>query len=182
MDTLIQADLYRINRRQGYAQLIKTAVKDLGFRYLLLYRLLQRGKYRFVIKVLLRRTSIQTGLRIGYKAKIGKGLHIVHYGDIDINNDVIIGNNCNIYQGVTIGMTFRGNKRGCPILGDNVWIGTNAVIVGNVHIGNNVLIAPLSYVNVDVPDNSIVLGNPAKIISRDNVTEGYIVDPWETDM
>ena len=55
-----------------------------------------------------------------------------------------------------------------------MWIGTNAVIVGNVRIGSDVLIAPLSFVNFDVPDHSIVIGNPAKIISRENAVEGYI--------
>ena len=52
--------------------------------------------------------------------------------------------------------------------------GANAVIVGKINIGNNVLIAPNSYVNFDVPDNSIVIGNPGKIIHKDNATEGYI--------
>lgn len=55
-----------------------------------------------------------------------------------------------------------------------MWIGTNAVIVGNITIGSDVLIAPLAYVNFDVPDHSIVIGNPARIISRDNATAGYI--------
>lgn len=55
-----------------------------------------------------------------------------------------------------------------------MWIGTNAVVVGNVHIGNNVLITPLAFANFDVPDNSIVIGNPGKIIPREKATEGYL--------
>lgn len=55
-------------------------------------------------------------------------------------------------------------------------MGANAVIVGNIRIGNDVLIAPGAYVNFDVPSHSIVLGNPAKIISRENATEGYITN------
>ena len=55
-----------------------------------------------------------------------------------------------------------------------MWIGTNAVVVGNIRIGNDVLIAPLSFVNFDVPDHSIVIGNPARIIARENATAGYI--------
>ncbi len=57
---------------------------------------------------------------------------------------------------------------------DDVWVGTNAVIVGGITIGNNVLIAPNSYVTQDVPDNSIVRGNPMQIISNEKATEGYI--------
>ena len=85
-----------------------------------------------------------------------------------------IGKNCNIAQGVTIGQQNRGKKAGYPTIGNEVWIGTNAVIVGNIHIGNNVLIAPNSYVNFDVPDNSIVIGNPAQVISNDEATKDYI--------
>ena len=59
-------------------------------------------------------------------------------------------------------------------IGDNVWIGTNSVIVGNIKIGNDVLVAPLTFVNFDVPDHSVVIGNPAKIIFKENATEGYI--------
>ena len=59
-------------------------------------------------------------------------------------------------------------------IGDDCWIGTNAVIVGNVKIGSDVLIAPLTYVNFDVPDHSIVVGNPGRIIPRENATKDYI--------
>ncbi|WP_425440669.1 hypothetical protein [Pontibacter mucosus] len=59
-------------------------------------------------------------------------------------------------------------------MGDNVWIGTGSVIVGNVRIGSNVLIAPNAFVNVDVPDNSLVVGNPCKILEKEAPCEGYI--------
>ena len=55
-----------------------------------------------------------------------------------------------------------------------MWIGVNSTIVGKIKIGNNVLIAPNSFVNVDVPDNSVVVGNPCKIIYKENATENYI--------
>lgn len=59
-------------------------------------------------------------------------------------------------------------------MGDNVWIGTNSTVVGNVHIENDVLITPNEYVNFDVPGPSIALGNPGKIIRKRNATDGYI--------
>ena len=76
----------------------------------------------------------------------------------------------------------KGNHRtsepwkhvGVPEIGNEVWIGTNAVIVGKIKVGNNVLIAPNVYLNTDVPDNSVVVGNPAQIISKLNATEDYI--------
>ena len=112
--------------------------------------------------------------QIPFETTIGRGFYLAHFGNIIINQGSIIGNNVSIAQGVTIGKTNRGENAGCPTIGDNVWIGANAVIVGKINIGNNVLIAPLSYVNFDIPSNSIVIGNPAKIIPRENATEGYI--------
>lgn len=67
-----------------------------------------------------------------------------------------------------------GGRRGAPVIGNEVWIGINAAIVGNVTIGDDVLIAPNSYVNCDVPSHSIVFGNPCIIKHRENATEGYI--------
>ena len=87
---------------------------------------------------------------------------------------MVLGKNVNIATGVTIGQENRGERKGVPTIKDNVWIGTNAVIVGNVTIGEDVLIAPLTFVNFDVPDHSIVIGNPGKIIPRENATEDYI--------
>ena len=75
---------------------------------------------------------------------------------------------------MTIGRENRGKREGSPIVGDCVWIGTNAVVVGKITIGDDVLIAPGAFVNFDVPPHSIVVGNPAKIISRENATEKYI--------
>ena len=68
----------------------------------------------------------------------------------------------------------RGKNRGTPVIGDNVWIGTGSVIVGKIIIGSNVLIAPNAFVNMDVPSNSLVIGNPARIIPKDNPCESYI--------
>jgi len=78
----------------------------------------------------------------------------------------VIGRNCNISTGVTIGMIPVGRRAGAPRIGDRVWIGTNAVIVGGIEIGDDVLIAPGAFVNVDVPAPSAKLselGNPGFI-------------------
>ena len=85
-----------------------------------------------------------------------------------------IGRNCNIHKGVIIGQTNRDTKKGAPTIGDNVWIGVNAAIVGKITIGDDVLIAPNSFVNIDVPSHSVVFGNPCIIKHKQNATEGYI--------
>ena len=114
------------------------------------------------------------GIDIGYNTKIGKGLYLGHPWNITINSAAEIGDNCNIHKGVVIGQENRGRRKGVPIIGDEVWIGINAVIVGNIKIGNDVLIAPNSYVNFDVPDHSIVFGNPGMIKQVENATKDYI--------
>lgn len=105
---------------------------------------------------------------------IGGGLYLGHPYCITINPKVIIGKNCNIHKGVTIGQENRGRRKGTPIIGNEVWIGVNATIVGAIHIGDDVLIAPNTYVNCDIPDHSIVFGNPCIIKPRQCATEGYI--------
>ncbi len=105
---------------------------------------------------------------------IGGGLYLGHPYCITINPKAIIGKNCNIHKGVTIGQENRGARKGTPIIGNEVWIGVNATIVGAVHIGDDVLIAPNTYVNCDIPDHSIVFGNPCIIKTKQCATEGYI--------
>lgn len=85
-----------------------------------------------------------------------------------------MGENIDILPGVLIGAEDRGKRKGSPTLGNQIFIGANSVIVGKVKIGDDVLIAPNSFVNFDIPSHSIVLGNPAKIIGRENATEGYL--------
>ena len=106
--------------------------------------------------------------------KVGSGLYLGHTSGITINPTVSIGKNCNIHKNVTIVQENRGERKGTPTIGDSVYIGINSVIVGNVVIGDDVLIAPGAFVNFNVPPHSIVLGNPAKIIKKENATQGYI--------
>lgn len=114
------------------------------------------------------------GIEIYGLSDIGPGLYLGHTYNITINSKTIIGKNCNIHKGVTIGQENRGKRKGTPTIGDCVWIGVNSTIVGNITIGNDVLIAPNSYVNCDVPSHSIVFGNPCQIKPHENPTEGYI--------
>ena len=125
-------------------------------------------------RLVLRHYQIKYGFQIYPETQIGEGLYLGHWGTLVINPKVIIGKNCNIAQGVTIAQANRGKHAGVPIIGDEVWIGPNAVVVGNISIGNNVLIAPNAYVNFDVPQNSIVIGNPAIITTNEKATLDYI--------
>lgn len=138
-------------------------------RYLYLIRR-KKTKLRTFFAI---RAARKYGLEI-LSDNIGPGLYIGHAHNINVNPDTIIGKNCNLNKGCTLGRENRGIREGAPVLGDNVWIGTNSVVVGKVYIGNDVLIAPNAYVNFDVPDHSIVLGNPGRIIKKENATDSYI--------
>lgn len=113
-------------------------------------------------------------VELNYKTLIGPGLYIGHPYGITINPTVVIGKNCNIHKGVTIGQENRGIREGTPTIGDEVWIGVNSTIVGKISIGDDVLIAPNTYVNRDIPSHSIVFGNPCIVKNRENATEQYI--------
>lgn len=179
---VIRADLYRYRGETSVRGLVAAYLQAPGFRYTFylrkvafygarkrtfgllpyLYNRLWLNHYRF-----------RYGFEISPASKIGSGLYIGHFGGVVISPHAILGSNVNIAQGVTIGATSRGSRRGAPTLEDRVWVGANAIIVGKVTIGSAALIAPGAYVNFDVPERSVVLGNPGKIVSTSG-SEGYI--------
>ena len=115
------------------------------------------------------------GIQIPSATRIGKGFYIGHYGTIIVNAKAIIGDNVNISQGVTIGQANRGQHKGVPVIGNEVYIGPGAKIVGKVVIGNNVAIGANAVVTNDVPDNACVAGVPARIINMKGA-EGYVIN------
>lgn len=182
---LIYSDLYRytgkIDRKTYWIQY----VINCSFRYTAIYR---KAKYYhsknkilyMVYRYKLLKLSKRYGYQIQYNTNIGKGLYLGHRGTIIINGKAKLGNNINIATGVTIGQENRGKRTGVPNIGDCVWIGTNSVIVGNIKIGNNVLIAPNTFINFEVPDNSIVIGNPGKIVpNKADATDYYVHNVYE---
>lgn len=120
--------------------------------------------------------TYKTGIQIPYSTSIGKGFYIGHFGTIVINGNAIIGENVNISPGVNIGQASRGKHKGTPIVGNRVYIGPGAKIIGNITIGNNVCIGANAVVTNDIPDNACVAGIPATLISMKGA-EGYIVNP-----
>ncbi|MEO9571681.1 MAG: serine acetyltransferase [Polaribacter sp.] len=117
--------------------------------------------------------EIMTGISIPYSCSIGHSFYIGHFGGIILNSNAKIGDNCNISQGVTIGVSGRGDKRGVPILGDNIYVGANAVLAGKIKIGNNCVIAANSLVVESIKNNATVIGVPAKVINQLG-SKGYI--------
>ena len=175
--TFIKADLYRYFGSVTKESFIK-ALRIPGFEFTLYFRLaVERNKYS-LLGALARwrypKLFVKYGFQIPRATKVGKGLRISHFGGVVINYNAVIGENCYLSHNVTIGQIPLGTKQGCPTIGNRVWIGPGAVIVGNITIGDDVLIAGNSFVNQDVPRGSLVIGNPSKVISNANATEGYV--------
>ena len=105
-----------------------------------------------------------TGISIDCRAVIGPGLRIYHFGNIFIHDRAVLGANCTLRQGVTIGTI--GDDGPAPKIGDNVEFGAYAQVLGGIRIGDNVKIGALSLVLSDVPTNLSAVGVPARVIFR----------------
>jgi serine O-acetyltransferase len=116
-------------------------------------------------------TEIVTGISLPAEAQLFAGQYIGHFGPTVVNKDAVIGAGCNISQGVSIGISGRGARRGCPVIGPRVYIGANAVVAGPITVGADVVIAANSLVNRDVPEATTVVGVPAIVVSS-NGTAG----------
>lgn len=125
-------------------------------------------------KLILYQHGKKYGLEISTDAEIGEELYLGHPYNITVAGGVKIGKHVSLHKGCTIGRENRGSREGSPQIGNRVWIGINATVVGNIRIGEDVMICPNSFVNFDVPDHSVVIGNPAKIHYKENATYGYL--------
>lgn len=163
MNSVLAQDKIRYGGRVPHFQVLYRKAQGAGNK-------LMKGIYKALFILARRRNHIE----LSVDCKIGPGLYIGHPYCITVNPGAVLGKNINLHKGVTIGEEHRGKRAGYPVIGDNVWIGVNATIVGKVHIGNDVLIAANCFVNCDVPDHSVVFGNPCIIKHRDDATAEYI--------
>ncbi len=108
-----------------------------------------------------------TGIEIHPGATIGEGFFIDHGMGVVIGETAIIGDNVTLYQGVTLGGTGKEKGKRHPTVGNNVVIGAGAKILGNISIGDNSYIGSNAVVIKDVPDNSTVVGVPGRITKQD---------------
>lgn len=114
------------------------------------------------------------GIEIDPSVSIGKGFCIGHAFCVTINPNARLGDNITVQKGVTIGQENRGSRKGAPVLGNNIWVGVNASVIGHIAIGDNVLIAPNAFVNRDIPNDSVVFGNPCIVKHNEQATKDYI--------
>ena len=121
---------------------------------------------RGLARVMSQVTRFFTGVEIHPAAQIGRRLFIDHAMGVVIGETTVIGDDCTLYQGVTLGGTGNETGKRHPTLGDNVTVGSGAKVLGNIHIGDNVRIGGNSVVVKDVPPDSTVVGVPGRVVRR----------------
>lgn len=167
-------DLYRFTGRTDYKTFLQTVLLNKFYRRLFYYRMLSKKK-SVLFRVLNYFLTSKTSIEIPTTVILGKGVLFLHPYGITFNSKVIAGDNLTIMKGVTLGNSKTG-KIGSPIIGNNVYVGLNSTIVGGVHIGNDVMIAPNTFVNFDVPDGCLVLGNPGVIHKKEKASSSYLIN------
>jgi serine O-acetyltransferase len=182
LSKILQADVYRYRGDASRRAMLSAYIHEPGFRFtyylrkVAFYGARKRGPgiipYIYY-RILHHHYRMRYGFDVSPQTKIGPGLYIGHFGGVVISPYATLGANVNIAQGVTIGSTSMGPRKGTPTLGDRVWVGANAVIVGEITIGDDALIGPGAYVYFDVPNKGVVLGNPGIVVANTGST-GYV--------
>ena len=125
---------------------------------------LLRHHCRFLARAVSQWSKLWTGIEIHPGARIGKRLVIDHGTGIVIGETAEIGDDCLLYQGVTLGGTGKDVGKRHPTLGNNVMVGAGAKVLGPIHVGNNARIAANAVVLREVPDNATVVGVPGHVV------------------
>lgn len=156
-----------------------------GFKAVRAYRKAHwfyQHQMKFLARFISQRARHKTGIEIHPAAEIGKGLFIDHGMGVVIGETTIIGDNCTLYQGVTLGGTGKEHGKRHPTLGDNVMIGAGAKVLGPFRVGDNARVAAGAVVLDEVPDNATAVGIPARIVRLNgkrpcNLDQIHIADP-----
>jgi len=137
---------------------------------------------KFIARYLSQRARHKTGIEIHPGAQIGKGLFIDHGMGVVIGETTVIGDNCTLYQGVTLGGTGKDHGKRHPTLGNNVMVGSGAKVLGPFRVGDNARVAAGAVVLDEVPDNATAVGVPARIVRLNgvrpcNLDQIHVADP-----
>ena len=133
---------------------------------------LYRHGFFTLARIISQHARNRTGIEIHPGATIGKGLFIDHGMGVVIGETAVIGDNCLIYQGATLGGTGKDKGKRHPTLGDNVLVGAGAKVLGPFKVGSNVKIAANAVVLNAIPDNCTAVGVPARVVKRNGERGG----------
>lgn len=176
--TLIYHDFVKVcthtftNKIELYLYVFRYLITNTSFKYCFWFRLGSYSKRKKLLKpiyliafIMHRHYTFKYGIQLPLCTPIKGGLSFNHFSCIVINGSTKIGENCVIFQGVTIGLKIGGKNAGVPKIGNNCVLGPGCKVLGNVTIGDNVFIGANAVVTHDISSNSIAAGVPAKEIS-----------------
>lgn len=149
-----------------------------GFHALILHRLahkLYKLKVPFLPRLISQFSRFITGIEIHPGAQIGKNFFIDHGMGVVIGETSIIGDNCLVYQGVTLGGTGKEKGKRHPTIGNNVTLGAGAILLGNITIGDNSNVGAGSVVIKSAKENSTLVGVPARVVKEKNFVQGKLM-------
>ena len=183
----IREDIDAVRQRDPAAKSdIEVLLLSSGVHAILAYRVAHKlylSKHYFSARLISQAARAATGIEIHPGATIGKGFFIDHGMGVVIGETTIIGDNCSIYQGVTLGGTGKDVGKRHPTLGNNVMVGAGAKVLGPFTIGDNTKIAAGAVVLKEIPDDSTAVGVPARVVRQqgrrvsDDIDHVHIPDP-----
>jgi serine O-acetyltransferase len=144
-----------------------------------------RAPFSVLYRALYRTVRNLYGIEVPYSAKIGRRVIFEHQHGIVVHGETVIGDDCIIRQGVTLGIRSLDRLTEAPVLGRGVNIGAGAVIIGRVHVGDGAAIGANAVVLKDVPAGALAIGVPAKITPRNHavsVTEQPLEERTTKDL
>lgn len=183
----LRADIRAVKERDPAARnSVEIFLLYSGLHAIMHYRVshwFYKHKLYFIARLISQVSRFFTGIEIHPGAKIGKGIFIDHGSGVVIGETTVIGDNCTIYQGATLGGTGKETGKRHPTLGDNVMVGSGARVLGPFTVGNNVKIAANAVVLSEIPDDSTAVGVPARVVKQggkkivDDMDTVHIPDP-----
>ena len=166
--TIIKYDVEAVEKRDPASRgKLEIVLTNQGIHAIWSYRiahLFYINGFKFLAKLISQIARFFTGIEIHPAAFIGKGLLIDHGSGVVIGETAIIGDDCTIFHGVTLGGRGKECGKRHPTLQNNVFVGAGAKILGNIEIGNNVKIGANAVVLSDIPDGATAVGMPARVV------------------
>lgn len=173
----LKADIGRLRRYGSRASTLRLLLENQGLWAIVCYRAghwLSRRRLPFGVRHLVmgcyrlwwKWVEVATGISISPDCTIGPGLYIGHFGQIFVQHpDIVIGCDCNLSQGVTLGLAKRGRVWGVPRLGDRVYVAPGAKIIGPIKVADGTVVGANAVLSRNTLPDSVVAGIPARVVA-----------------